>query len=148
VWLAVCFHVAIQLPASVEVFSYLAIAALAIWAVPSTRDRVLALPATTRARPAVAAALRRLDWLARFQLLPSSPDGQTAAAVSGDLGVVGAGGLSGGGVDVVTVVDRDGRVRTGRAAVVFVLSRLPLTAWFALPVRLLPSMRRAGEERA
>ena len=41
VWVAVCFHVAIQLSARVEVFSYLAIAALVIWSVPSTRDRVL-----------------------------------------------------------------------------------------------------------
>ncbi len=36
VWLAVVFHVAIELSASVQVFSYLAISALLIWAVPST----------------------------------------------------------------------------------------------------------------
>ena len=41
VWVAVWFHVSIQLSASVEVFSFLAVAALVIWAVPSTRDRVL-----------------------------------------------------------------------------------------------------------
>ena len=41
VWVAVGFHVAIEVSASVQVFSYLAIAALVIWAVPSTRDRVL-----------------------------------------------------------------------------------------------------------
>lgn len=38
VWVAVCFHVSIQLSASVEVFSYLAVAVLVIWAVPSTRE--------------------------------------------------------------------------------------------------------------
>ena len=34
VWVAVLFHLAIQLTARVEVFSYLAVAALVIWAVP------------------------------------------------------------------------------------------------------------------
>jgi hypothetical protein len=123
VWLAVCFHVAIQLTASVEVFSYLAIAALAIWAVPSTRDRVVTLPA---ARPRLAGAVRRLDWLARFRVepQPSSPAG------------------------ALTVVDRDGRVRSGRAAVTFVFSRLPLTAWFAHPALLLPGVRRPGPAQA
>ena len=43
VWVAVSFHVAIQLSASVEVFSYLAVAALVIWSVPSTGDRTLRL---------------------------------------------------------------------------------------------------------
>ena len=45
VWVAICFHVAIELSAEVQVFSFLAIAALVIWAVPSTRDRVLLLDA-------------------------------------------------------------------------------------------------------
>jgi hypothetical protein len=34
------------------------------------------------------------------------------------------------------VVDRDGTVLRGVPAAVLVLSRLPLTAWFALPGRL------------
>ena len=35
----------------------------------------------------------------------------------------------------------DGTPSTGRAAAVRVLSRLPLTAWFALPFLLLPASR-------
>jgi hypothetical protein len=35
----------------------------------------------------------------------------------------------------VEVVDRDGTVLHGRAAGALVFSRLPLTAWFALPAR-------------
>jgi hypothetical protein len=46
VWVAVAFHVSIQLSASVQVFSFLAIAVLVIWAVPSTRDRVLRIDPT------------------------------------------------------------------------------------------------------
>jgi uncharacterized membrane protein YphA (DoxX/SURF4 family) len=116
VWLAVCFHVAIQLTSSVEVFSYLAIAALAVWAVPSTCDRVLVVDAEVAGHRAFARAVRGLDWLARFRV--------EARAGS-----------------PITVVDRDGTERDRRAAVVFVASRLPLTAWFALPALLLRSNR-------
>ena len=68
VWVAVCFHVSIQLSASVEVFSFLAVAALVIWAVPSTRDRVLAIDMTDGRARRFAAVVGALDWLARFRL--------------------------------------------------------------------------------
>ena len=60
-----------------------------------------------------------LDWLARFRVEPA-PAGSEPE-----------------------VIDRDGTVLRGRPAVAFALSRLPLTAWFALPALLLPSVRRA-----
>ncbi len=85
IWVAICFHVAIQLSADVEVFSYLAIAALVIWAVPSTRDRVLQVDATR------AKLIGALDWLARFRIEPAPPGSPTR------------------------VVDRDGRVIDGGA---------------------------------
>ena len=109
VWVAVMFHVTIQLTARVEVFSYLAVAALVIWAVPATRDRVLVVDAARPVHRRLAAAVRRLDWLARFRIVP------------------GAAG------DPLTVVDRGGRVLTGGRAVALALSRLPVTAWPALP---------------
>ena len=119
VWLAVCFHVAIEVSASVQVFSYLAIAALVIWAVPSTRDRVVAIdPANARHRR-LARVIGPLDWLARFRVV----DGPSGGHVS--------------------LTDRDGGVKTGPAAVARVLSRLPLTAWFALPILALPAARPA-----
>src|SRR5262249_39322162 len=117
VWLAVVFHVAIQLSASVEVFSYLAIAALVIWAVPRIRDRRLMVERRTAGDGGGLGAVGALDWLARFQVTEGPP---------------GSGWR---------VVDRDGRVREGAAAVVFAFSRLPLTAWFALPLLLLPGLR-------
>jgi hypothetical protein len=119
VWVAVVFHVMIEVSASVQVFSYLAVCVLVIWAVPSTRDRVLRLdPAAPRHRR-LGAAVRALDWLARFRVEPAPPGSP------------------------LEVVDRDGtRVRGGPAAVL-ALSRLPLTAWFVLPALLLPAVRRA-----
>jgi uncharacterized membrane protein YphA (DoxX/SURF4 family) len=116
VWVAVVFHVAIDVSAAVQVFSYLAIAVLVIWAVPSTRDRVLRIDLTAARQRRFGATVRALDWLARFRVEPGS-------------------GLE--------VVDRDGTTVHGTAAVALVLSRLPLTAWFVLPALLLPAVRRA-----
>jgi predicted DCC family thiol-disulfide oxidoreductase YuxK len=62
--------------------------------------------------------VRRLDWLARFRV-EDGPHG-----------------------DPVTVVDRGGRVLTGAAAAARALSRLPLTAWPALPATAVLPMRR------
>ena len=119
VWVAVCFHVAIEVSASVQVFSYLAIVALVIWAVPSTRDRVVTIdPANPRHRR-LAGVIGPLDWLARFRVVDGPPGGP------------------------VSLTDRDGGVATGTAAVARVLSRLPLTAWFALPTLVLPAARPA-----
>jgi Vitamin K-dependent gamma-carboxylase len=119
VWIAVVFHLMIETSASVQVFSLLGIAVLVIWAVPSTRDRVLRLdPASTRHRR-LGAAVGALDWLARFRVEPAPPGSR------------------------IEVADRDGTVLRGGPAVAFTLSRLPLTAWFALPVLLLPFIRRA-----
>jgi hypothetical protein len=111
VWVAVAFHVTIQASASVQVFSVLAVAVLVIWAVPTTRDRLVRIDARWRA------PVRGLDWLSRFRIEPAASR--------------------------LEVVDRDGTVLEGGPAVVLLLSRLPLTAWFALPALLLPAVRRA-----
>ena len=113
VWVAVIFHLSIQASAAVQVFSVLGIAVLVVWAVPSTRDRVVRFDAGQRRWRALVLGL---DWLARFRVEP------------------------GPGFEVV---DRDGTVLRGGPAGAFVLSRLPLTAWFALPALLLPTVRRA-----
>ncbi len=119
VWIAVCFHIAIQLSASVEVFSYLGIAALVIWAVPSTRDRLLVVDPASASHRWLVGGVRSLDWLARFHIEHGPPG------------------------SAVRVVDRDGTLIDGGPAVALVFSRLPLTAWFALPALVLPSVRRA-----
>ncbi len=119
VWVAVIFHVSIEGSASVQVFSFLAIAVLLVWAVPSTRDRVLRFDPADGAQRRFAALVRGLDWLARFRVEPAPPGSPPQ------------------------LVDRDGTTLAGAPAVAFALSRLPVTAWFALPALLLPAVRRA-----
>ena len=62
--------------------------------------------------------VRRLDWLARFRVEHGTPG------------------------EPPRVVERDGTIVEGGAAVRLALSRLPVTAWFALPTLLLPGARR------
>lgn len=118
VWVAVGFHVAIQVSARVEVFSYLAIAVLVIWSVPSTRDRELVFDPASVGHRRLVRAVGALDWLARFRAAPGPPGSP------------------------LRLTDRDGRTKAGPAALQFVLSRLPVTAWFVLPTLLLPHRPR------
>lgn len=115
VWVAVAFHLAIAVTADVEVFSILGIAALVIWATPSTGDRTAVIPQPW------ARVADHLDWLGRFRI-EQGP--------------------------ALQVVDRDGRVLTGRTAAVLVLSRLPMTAWFVLPFAVLRACTRRRRRRA
>lgn len=103
VWVAILFHLSIELAASVEVFSLAAIAALAIWATPSTRDRTVVVPDEAAAR-----RIRRLDWLARFDVRVDP------------------------GADI-ELHDRDGSTLRGREALRMIRSRLPLTFFFVAP---------------
>ena len=80
---------------------------------------VVAVLAVTQITGA-SAPQRRLDWLARFRV----EDGPPGAPLS--------------------VVDRDGRVEEGARAATLVASRLPLTAWFALPVRAVHRLARTA----
>jgi uncharacterized membrane protein YphA (DoxX/SURF4 family) len=119
VWVAVVFHVTIEASASVQVFSVLGIAVLLVWATPSTRDRLLRIDPTNARHRRLGTAVRGLDWLARFRVEAAPPRSR------------------------LEIQDRDGTRLRGRAAAAFALSRLPVTAWFALPTLLLPGVRRA-----
>ncbi|MBK9180167.1 MAG: HTTM domain-containing protein [Acidimicrobiales bacterium] len=124
VWVAVAFHLSIEISAHVQVFSMAALAALVIWAVPRTRDRTLLLaqgPSAPRAAHVLGQTVRALDWLARFDLRPAAP-----------------------GDPPVTLVDRDGTVLEGRAAALLALSRLPVTFWLVAPLIALGRLRSAG----
>jgi hypothetical protein len=95
----------------------LAIAVLVVWAVPSTRDRVLRIDPTARGQRRWGGVISGLDWLARFRVEPAAPGYR------------------------LEVVDRNGTTIRGAPALALALSRLPPTAWFALPALLLPAVR-------
>ena len=123
IWIAVVFHLAIEISASVEVFSYAAIAGLAIWVTPTTGDRVLRLGGGPATRRVMGGLVGAVDWFGRFRI-------ERAAA----------------GEPAIVVEDRGGVVRSGPAAVQLLLSRLPLTFVAAGPFRLLTSRRADPRE--
>jgi hypothetical protein len=71
IWMAILFHVTIEISAHVQVFSYAAIAALAIWVTPVTRDRTILL-------------VRAGDWFARFRVVPGGDGAPSLTVVDRD----------------------------------------------------------------
>ena len=114
-FVAFWFHVVIGVALAVQVFSYLAVAALLIWATPTVRDRTLAIDESTTQGKRLARRIRRLDWLARFRLVA--------------------------GEGPPRLVERDGSEHVGGAAVARAYLRLPLLFPFVAPFAL-PGLRR------
>jgi uncharacterized membrane protein YphA (DoxX/SURF4 family) len=108
IWIAVFFHVMIEISASVEVFSYAAIAALAIWVTPVTGDRTVMIGDTATGR-SLATLLRWFDWFARFRIERSEPG------------------------TAFSMTDRDGSAIPSRSGALAVLTRIPLTFFLAAP---------------
>jgi hypothetical protein len=81
IWVALVFHGSIELVASVQTFSYSAIAALLIWVTPRTRDRAL-----IGSTGPFATWVRRLDWLEQVpdRALPGDADDADDAGDAGD----------------------------------------------------------------
>lgn len=61
IWVAIPFHIAIEISAEVQVFSYAALAALVVWATPGQRDREVALRLETSPIRALALAADLAD---------------------------------------------------------------------------------------
>jgi len=108
---AVMFHALVEVTAKVQVFSYLCVAALAIWAVPRVRDRVLHVDAESAVGVRLLRSVRRLDWLARFRIEPGATRPPEASAAHAG----------------ITLVERDGQAFTGAEALRRVHLRMPLT---------------------
>lgn len=126
VWVALVFHASIEVTASVQTFSYAAIAALLLWVTPATGDRLLTAP------PWLRGTVVRLDWLRRFTLDAGPGPGLDPGPR-----------LEPGGA---RLVDRDGTVRLGRDAELTALSRLPLLFPVVAPVLAVHRLRHARPE--
>ena len=113
IWVAVLFHISIEIVASVQVFSYAALALLVIWVTPSARDRAVVVRGESPGAQFVAFSVRFLDWTGRFRLRVEHDDGP-AVALTG----------------------RDGSVLSDAAATRVILSRLPLTFMAVAPASL------------
>jgi hypothetical protein len=112
IWVALAFHLSIELTASVQTFSYTAITALLLWVTPAARDRTLT------ADKRFTTVVRRLDWLGRFEINEAPATGSRAL-----------------------LIERDGTARHGGAARLTALSRLPLLFAVVAPALALDRIR-------
>lgn len=107
VWVAIPFHLSIEVFAEVQVFSIAGLAALVIWVTPVRSDRTLRVRSHRTAR-----WVRAFDWTGRFRV-------ETDARLP-----------------AIELDDR-GLRRRGRNAALFTATRLPITFWVAGPLALL-----------
>lgn len=116
IWVAIPFHVSIQIAARVQVFSWAALAALVIWVTPRARTRLLVVPVghwLIRVVPP-------LDWFGRFEIEQA------------DVGVP----------ELWEPADGPTRARhSGSDAIAATFLRLPATFWFVAPWRVVQLIR-------
>ena len=128
-WWAVMFHLTIEVTSKVEIFTWLSLAILCLFATPDYKARKLFYdPSRPRAR-VLAKTVAWLDWLARFEVKPWEPD----ALKKGH---------------ALVVVRRDGSRATGFQAVAMVARCIPLLFPLWAPLALVASFTRAGEPSA
>jgi hypothetical protein len=106
IFVGLCFHAAIELTARVELFSFTTFAAYLLFATPDFRARSLRYDPSRAKSRVLARAVRVLDWLARFDVAPWEADALEQRSF--------------------VVTDRDGKPRTGFAAVMTLMRALPL----------------------
>jgi hypothetical protein len=124
-WWGVWFHLTIEATSRVESFTWLTLAMYALFATPDARARRIVYdPSSPRTR-ALARAIERLDWLARFEVQPQSPQ-------------------SGAGL---VVVGRDGRRATGLRALAAVARCTPLLFPLWIPLELAAATPRGLHTR-
>lgn len=111
-YVAVTFHAIIEIGLSVQIFSYLAVVGLLIWATPEVRERMLVIDTSAPGGASWQRWLGRLDWLARFRH-------EVAQGAS---------------FDTLQLTDRDGTVYEGRSAKLRALLLCPVTFWFVAPL--------------
>ncbi len=120
------FHLTIQVTSNVELFTWTTLASYGLFVTPDTHARKLFFD-PTRTRSVVAARLvRALDWFARFEVKPWSPDGLRDG-------------------HTLVVVRRDGSRATGVGALAMVARCVPALFLLWAPLALVASFTRGGE---
>lgn len=120
------FHLTIQLTAKVEVFSFLTLAVYAAFVTPDDRARTLRYDPSTTLGRLLRAGLPWLDWFARFDARPWTPDTVE-------------------GAHAFVITRRDGSRVTGLRAVASLARCIPLFFFAWAPLSLLAAFTRKGE---
>jgi hypothetical protein len=118
-WLGTIFHLDNELVTpGIELFGWICITTYGLCASPSLRERTLVYDPKSRRAVAVARAVARLDWLARFDVRPAEAPSSAAIAV----------------------IDRDGTTSTGLGAAARIARAAPLLFPLSLPLFTLAAL--------
>jgi hypothetical protein len=121
-WWGVMFHLTIDATCAVDIFSWLSITVLMLFATPDARARVLEVDPARPLQRATARLVAALDWLARFE--------RRAVAAQ-----------------PLTVIDRDGTPARGLAAIAALARALPLLFPLWVPLAVAAAVgRRVGDK--
>jgi hypothetical protein len=86
IWVGIAFHIGIEIAASVQVFSYLCVAAMLLWVTPELGAHTAVVRTTSRGGRAMWWCLRWLDWLGRFRAETTSDPSAPVIEVDGERG--------------------------------------------------------------
>jgi vitamin K-dependent gamma-carboxylase-like protein len=124
-WWGVLFHITIELTSKVEQFTWISFAAYALFVTPDVHARKLFFDPSRPKGILYARVVGALDWLARFEVRPWTPD-----ALKGHS---------------IVVVRRDGSRATGVRALAMVARCVPLLFPLWGPLALVASFTKGGE---
>ena len=124
-WWGLWFHLVIEATSRVESFTWLTLAVYVLFVTPDVRARKLVFDAARGASRRAARAVGGLDWLARFEVGPGTPESLAGSSL--------------------VVVDRDGTRATGLGALTLVARCVPLLFPLWAPLALVVRCTRRPE---
>jgi hypothetical protein len=128
-WWATMFHLTIEISSQVEMFTWLTLTMLALFATPDFRARKVFFDPSRAKGRVLSRLIRALDWLARFEVKPWEPDRLRTG-------------------HVLVVVRRDGSRATGVRALAMCARCLPALFPLWAPLALVASFTRGGDASA
>jgi hypothetical protein len=125
-WWGVWFHLVIEATSRVEGFTWLTFAVYLLFVTPDVRARKIFYDSARPRGRAIARAAALLDWLARFEIKPWTPD----AVRKGH---------------AIVVVRRDGTLATGLGALSMIARATPLLFPLWGPLAVVASFTKGGD---
>jgi hypothetical protein len=128
-WWGVWFHLLIEVTSRVEGFTWLTLAIYALFTTPDVRARKLYYDRSRLRGRLLSRAVSLLDWLARFDVRPWTPDGIRRG-------------------HAVVVIRRDGTPATGVRALAMIARCTPLLFTLWVPLAVVASFTKGGDASA
>jgi len=135
-WLGVIFHISIELTASVELFSWLMLAAYFSFVIPEVRERRFEFAHGNAGAEWLARFVRLCDWCARFERTPLFPAGDHEARSPASEGAA------------FYVTNREGRRASGALGMAQLAEAIPLLFPLWLPLALYARLTTKRERAA